>query len=89
MQLPAQSQRQVPYERRLLPFRYDIPRLSEGEGEEDRKYVGSAKNFKKRYYGHAASFRDSDKKHNTALSTPVWERELNPEPEIEWSILAH
>ena len=59
------------------------------EGEEDRKYVGSAKNFKKRYYGHAASFRDSDKKHNTALSTHVWERELNPEPEIEWSILAH
>ena len=59
------------------------------EWEEDRKYVGSAKNFKKRYYGHAASFRDSDKKHNTALSTHVWERELNPEPEIEWSILAH
>ena len=43
----------------------------------------------RRYYGHTSSFRDSVKKHNTTLSTHVWKRELNPEPEIERSILAH
>ena len=58
-------------------------------GDEVRKYVGSTVNFKKRYYGHTSSFRHESQKHATALSTHVWDKELGPEPEIEWSILAH
>ena len=57
--------------------------------EEERKYVGSTVNFKRRFYGHTASFKKESKKHSTALSTHVWEKELGPEPDIEWSILAH
>ena len=31
-------------------------------------YIGSSVNFKKRYYGHTNSFRNSDYKHSTTLS---------------------
>ena len=58
-------------------------------GDEVRKYVGSTVNFKKRYYGHTSSFRHESQKHATALSTHVWDKDLGPEPDIEWSILAH
>ena len=58
-------------------------------GEEVRNYVGSTIDFKKRYYGHMASFRNEAQKHNTALSTHIWEKELGPEPNIEWSIITH
>ena len=57
--------------------------------DEERKYVGSTINFKKRYYGHKASFRHDSKKHNTALASYVWDQGLGEEPEIEWAILAH
>ena len=57
--------------------------------EEERKYVGSTVNFKRRFYSHTASFKKESKKHSTALSTHVWDKELGPEPDIEWSILAH
>ena len=60
--------------------------------EENRSAVGGhvsrrfayllwgSQNVKRRYYGHTASCRD--KKHST-------EMELNPEPDIVWSILPH
>ena len=59
-----------------------------GRGEV-RKYVGSTVNFKKRYYSHTSSFRHESRKHSTALSTHIWDKELGPEPEIEWSVLTH
>ena len=55
----------------------------------NRKYVGSTVHFKRRYYGHTASFRHEAKKNSTALSAHVWDKGLNPEPDIEWSILGH
>jgi len=36
---------------------------------------------------HTSSFRHESQKHATALSTHVWDKELGPEPDIEWSIL--
>ena len=53
-----------------------------------KKYVGCAQNFKKRYYGHTESFRNEANKNNTALSTHIWEQNLNPEPKITWTIVA-
>ena len=61
-------------------------------GDDDavnRKYVGSTVHFKRRYYGHTESFRHEAKKNSTALSAHVWDKGLNPEPDIEWSILGH
>ena len=57
--------------------------------KEERKYVGSTVNFKRRYYGHTASFKWESKRHNTALSGYVWDNQLGPDPDIEWSILQH
>ena len=54
-----------------------------------KKYVGSTKNFKTRWYGHKASFRKEEKRHSTALAAHIWDNDLGPEPEIEWAILAH
>ena len=58
-------------------------------GTEVKKYVGSTKNFKTRWYGHKASFRKEEKRHSTALAAHIWDNDLGPEPEIEWAILAH
>ena len=57
------------------------------EGQEEKQYVGSTVHFKRRYYGHTNSFRNEDYKHSTTLSTYVWEKGLNPEPRIKWSII--
>ena len=56
------------------------------EGEE-KKYIGSTIDFKKRWYGHTGSFRNEKVKSSTTLSTHVWNSGLNPEPKIKWSIL--
>ena len=45
--------------------------------------------FKRRFYGHTSSFRHEEKRNSTALAGYVWEKDLGPEPEIEWSILSH
>ena len=42
-------------------------------GTEAKKYVGSTKNFKTRWYGHKASFRKEEKRHSTALAAHIWE----------------
>ena len=57
------------------------------EGEQ-KEYVGSTVNFKKRWYGHTESFRNEGSKHKTTLSSHIWEKKLNPEPKIKWSIVA-
>ena len=57
--------------------------------EEERKYVGCTVDFKRRFYGHTSSFRHEKKRNSTALAGYVWEKDLGPEPEIEWSILSH
>ena len=41
------------------------------------------------FYGHTSSFRHEEKRNSTALAGYVWEKDLGPEPEIEWSILSH
>lgn len=56
-------------------------------GNEDKKYIGSTMDFKKRWYQHNLSFRENGHKSDTTLAGYVWEAGLNPEPDIEWSIL--
>ena len=56
------------------------------DGDEQKEYVGSSVNFKKRWYGH--TFRNSGSKHKTTLLTHVGEQKLNAEPRIKWSIIA-
>ena len=58
-----------------------------GETEE-RRYIGSTNNFKKRYYSHTASFKSASKRYSTTLSTYIWEQKLGPTPEIRWEILS-
>ena len=60
---------------------YSQPVLLE-DGTEVKKYVGSTKNFKTRWYGHKASFRKEEKRHSTALAAHKWDNDLGPEPEI-------
>ena len=57
------------------------------EGE-TKKYTGSTTDFKKRFYGHTASFKNKKKKNSTTLSAHIWEANLGPAPKIQWSILA-
>ena len=52
------------------------------------KYIGSTISFKQRHYAHKQSFKDETLKHSTALSGHVWEKGLNPDPQIKWEILA-
>ena len=56
------------------------------EGEE-KKYIGSTVNFKKRWYMHKGSFRNASQKSQTTLASHIWDAGLNPNPKIEWSIL--
>ena len=60
----------------------DHAKVLEPEGN-PRECVGSSVNLKKRYYGHADSFRNSDHKHCAILSIYIWEQKLNPTPKIK------
>ena len=42
------------------------------DGDEQKEYVGSSVNLKKRWYGHTESFRNSGSQHKTTLSIHVW-----------------
>ena len=57
------------------------------EGEE-KKYIGSTIDFKKRWYKHKGSFRNEASSSETTLSSHIWDAGLNPEPKIDWTILA-
>ena len=57
--------------------------------EDDKKYIGSASDFKKRYYGHADSFRNTNSKSSTTLASHIWEAGLSPNPLLKWSIIAN
>ena len=59
-------------------------RVAEGE---EKKYIGSTVNFKKRWYMHTGSFRNGSQKSQTTLASHIWDAGLNPNPKIEWSIL--
>ena len=59
-------------------------KIIEGEPKE---YIGSTIDFKRRFYGHKNSFKNTNSKNNTTLSSYVWEAGLNPEPKIKWSII--
>ena len=59
------------------------------------EYIGSTSgDFKLRYNNHTASFKNEEKKHNTALSLYVWNNKLNQnnnneykKPNLQWEIL--
>ena len=57
-------------------------------GPNPRKYVGSTENFKRRYYTHQQSFKNENLKHSTTLSNYIWEKNLNPQPNLHWEIIA-
>ena len=51
------------------------------------QYIGSTEDFKKRYIQHKSNFRNANTKNATALSKYIWDRNLNPNPTIQWEIL--
>ena len=53
-----------------------------------KEYIGSTVDFKTRFYSHNDSFKKESNRNATTLSTHIWEENLNPEPKIEWSIVA-
>ena len=57
--------------------------------QEERKYIGCAANFKTRYYSHTSTFRNEALKNSTTLANYVWEKNLAPNPDVEWEILDH
>ena len=54
----------------------------------ETEYIGSTVDFKTRFYSHSDSFKKESNRNATTLSTHIWEENLNPEPKIEWSIVA-
>ena len=54
-----------------------------------KQYIGCTQDFKKRYYGHMESFRNETSKNKTTLSAYIWEKNLNPEPKLKWTIIKH
>ena len=50
-------------------------------------YIGSTEDFKKRFTQHRSNFRNANTKNATALSKYVWEKSLNPNPDIKWEII--
>ena len=68
--------------------RKDVIYHAQIEEGEKKQYIGSTQEFKKRYYAHKESFRNEASKNKTTLATHIWEKKLNPEPKITWSILA-
>ena len=52
------------------------------------QYIGSTEDFKKRYIQHKSNFRNSNTKNATALSKYIWDKSWNPNPTIQWDILA-
>ena len=51
-------------------------------------YIGCTEGeFKLRYNNHKDSFKNSNKKASTALSSVVWEGGYNPKPNVNWSIV--
>ena len=50
-------------------------------------YGSTANSFKTRFRNHTASFRHESKSNDTALAAYVWDRNLNPAPNITWRIV--
>ena len=49
-------------------------------------YIGSTKDFKKRYGGHKSSFKNKETM-QTALSRHVWDQEMGETPNLEWRVV--
>ncbi|MCG8430904.1 MAG: hypothetical protein MJA29_07015, partial [Candidatus Omnitrophica bacterium] len=54
---------------------------------EPKQYIGSTEDFKKRYATHKNTFKDDSKKNSTCLLHYIWSKNLNPNPELKWSVL--
>ena len=52
-----------------------------------KKYIGCAGNFKKRYGSHTSSFRHERYQTSTTLSHHLWDKNLNEDPDLVWSII--
>ena len=57
--------------------------------DENKFYIGSTINFKKRYNSHKHSFRHADHKNSTTLSNYIWDKELGTDPNLKWEIIRH
>ena len=54
----------------------------------EMEYIGLTDNpFKTRYNEHTHTFRNENKKKATTLANFVWDKKLNPHPNIKWSII--
>ena len=61
---------------------------AEVQNEEKAFYIGETDGeFKKRYNNHTHSFRAEHKQNATRLSQYIWDKKLNPKPDIKWTIL--
>ena len=52
-------------------------------------YVGCTEDFKKRHSNHKQSFKNESRKNETVLSQHIWNKGLNPNPNINWEIITH
>ena len=58
--------------------------------QDDKKaeYFGmTTTSFKSRYANHKKSFKHETYQHETTLSTYIWDKKLNPNPKIKWSLM--
>ena len=52
------------------------------------EYIGmTTTSFKQRFANHKKSFKHQDYQNETALSSFIWDKNLNPTPNIQWKIL--
>ena len=68
---------------------YEATVTTNAENCEVKKYIGmTGYPFKTRYHQHTASFRHSDKRHNTSLSKQIWKHKDEKTPyTLKWRIL--
>ena len=69
------------------PIVYKVT-VNEENVSPQKTYIGSTQDFKSRLANHKASFRHEHLKNATALSAYVWEKDLGPNPNLSWTILA-
>ena len=67
-----------------------IYRATVKSGTQDtHTYVGCTEDFKQRYSNHKQSFKNGSRRNETVLSQHIWNKGLNPSPEITWEVLKH
>ena len=57
--------------------------------QDTHTYVGCTEDFKKRHSNHKQTFKNGSRRNETVLSQHVWNRGLNPNPDISWELIKH